>query len=269
MAYMTPFTHWRERDQLLLKSAEVQPNNLTLHIFSTWSLRNAGRTSEALAQAKLAVDTSPWDAASRWNLALALLQDGRAQDAANVVAEARRLHPRNVWLAFGDLFVAELSAPPSPRMFAIMDDPVWNGVPEAGIFPLLRGGYTTARSGDAATKRATADIVRDVGLRHPVAPSDVIGLLSALGDIDGAFLVADRFAAPANVEKPMAFQPFDTDSLFAPSGAALRRDPRFMRLAARLGLVDYWRSTGHWPDFCNNDQLPYDCQVEAARLARR
>jgi hypothetical protein len=39
-----------------------------------------------------------------------------------------------------------------------------------------------------------------------------------------------------------------------------------MRLAARLGLVDYWRSSGHWPDFCADPGLPYDCKAEAARL---
>jgi hypothetical protein len=52
----------------------------------------------------------------------------------------------------------------------------------------------------------------------------------------------------------------------------MRRDPRFMALAARIGLVQYWRSTGRWPDFCSTQQgLPYDCRTEAARvkLARR
>jgi len=38
-------------------------------------------------------------------------------------------------------------------------------------------------------------------------------------------------------------------------------------LAQRLGLVDYWRSTGHWPDFCAEPGLPYDCKAVAAKLA--
>ncbi len=40
-----------------------------------------------------------------------------------------------------------------------------------------------------------------------------------------------------------------------------------MALAARIGLVDYWRSTGEWPDFCFDPRLPYDCKAEAAKLA--
>jgi len=38
-------------------------------------------------------------------------------------------------------------------------------------------------------------------------------------------------------------------------------------LAARVGLVDYWRTSGHWPDFCFEPGLPYDCKAEAAKLA--
>jgi hypothetical protein len=40
-----------------------------------------------------------------------------------------------------------------------------------------------------------------------------------------------------------------------------------MKLAARAGLVDYWKTSGHWPDFCSMPDLPYDCRKEAARLA--
>ena len=39
-----------------------------------------------------------------------------------------------------------------------------------------------------------------------------------------------------------------------------------MPLAARFGLVDYWRTTGAWPDYCRDPDLPYDCKVEAAKL---
>jgi hypothetical protein len=41
-----------------------------------------------------------------------------------------------------------------------------------------------------------------------------------------------------------------------------------MQLAARFRLVDYWRSSGNWPDFCSDPGLPYDCRKEAARAAK-
>jgi hypothetical protein len=39
-----------------------------------------------------------------------------------------------------------------------------------------------------------------------------------------------------------------------------------MRLAKRLGLVDYWERSGKWPDFCIEADLPYECKDEAAKL---
>jgi hypothetical protein len=63
-----------------------------------------------------------------------------------------------------------------------------------------------------------------------------------------------------------SFQPHvDTAALFRPSFAAVRADPRFMHVAARLGLVRYWRDTGYWPDFCASEQLRYNCKAEAAK----
>jgi hypothetical protein len=55
--------------------------------------------------------------------------------------------------------------------------------------------------------------------------------------------------------------------LFRPGLSSTRQDPRFMAIAARIGLVRYWRSTGNWPDFCMQPGLPYDCKAEAAKYA--
>jgi hypothetical protein len=61
--------------------------------------------------------------------------------------------------------------------------------------------------------------------------------------------------------------PFEFRYLFIPHMRAVRTDSRFMPLAARLGLVDYWLESGQWPDFCHDEKLPYDCK-EAALAAR-
>jgi hypothetical protein len=54
--------------------------------------------------------------------------------------------------------------------------------------------------------------------------------------------------------------------LFRPVTNGARQDPRFLQVAKRLGLLDYWRSTGKWPDFCFAPDLPYECKAEAAKL---
>lgn len=84
-------------------------------------------------------------------------------------------------------------------------------------------------------------------------------MLALEGDVDGAFVEADRALSSPNV-----FMGF----LFFASTKALRSDPRFMALAEKAGLTDYWRSSGHWPDFCAEPGLPYDCKAVAAAQAR-
>ena len=44
--------------------------------------------------------------------------------------------------------------------------------------------------------------------------------------------------------------------LFHASMPELRNDPRFVPLCARLGLAEFWVSTGQWPDCV--DEVPYD-----------
>jgi hypothetical protein len=48
-------------------------------------------------------------------------------------------------------------------------------------------------------------------------------------------------------------------------GAAFRADRRFPTFCARVGLVDYWRTSGHWPDCA--DEVPYDFKAECEKAA--
>jgi hypothetical protein len=38
--------------------------------------------------------------------------------------------------------------------------------------------------------------------------------------------------------------------------APFRADPRFMELAERIGLLDYWRIGDNEPDFCATERAP-------------
>jgi hypothetical protein len=58
-----------------------------------------------------------------------------------------------------------------------------------------------------------------------------------------------------------------SDVLFRSGMEDLRRNPAFMPFAARMGLVDYWRNSGKWPDFCTDIKLPYDCRAAATKVA--
>jgi hypothetical protein len=91
-----------------------------------------------------------------------------------------------------------------------------------------------------------------------INPSAVVSRLSQLGAVDAAFEAAGK-ATPADT--------LETEPLFRPANAGMRRDPRFMPLMAKVGLLNFWRKTGKWPDFCEAADRPYDCRAVAAKLA--
>jgi hypothetical protein len=57
---------------------------------------------------------------------------------------------------------------------------------------------------------------------------------------------------------------YRTSLLFQAGMPEMRNDPRFVSLCARLGLVEYWMTTGKWPD-CT-DEVPYDFKAECAKV---
>ncbi|MGE0822730.1 MAG: hypothetical protein AB7G75_10415 [Candidatus Binatia bacterium] len=52
--------------------------------------------------------------------------------------------------------------------------------------------------------------------------------------------------------------------LFQDGMPELRNDPRFARLCARLGLVEFWMATDKWPDCV--DEVSYDFKAEGAKV---
>ena len=119
----------------------------------------------------------------------------------------------------------------------------------------------------AAKTRSPADLAKARTLLL-AQPGDNPGVLTArmtgqssLGFVDDAFATADRWASLVGKANNNYF-------LFEPLFAPMRRDPRFIELSARLGLLRLLApKTGHWPDFCTDPGLPYDCKAVAAKLA--
>jgi TolB-like protein len=94
-------------------------------------------------------------------------------------------------------------------------------------------------------------------------------LAAQLGFVDEAYALAARakFGPSGSPDDEMGSNAYATTRLFFPEFTAFRNDPRFVRLCARLGLVEYWMTSGHWPD-CVEEVAPhYDFKAECARVA--
>ncbi|MBV9062454.1 MAG: hypothetical protein JOY77_05950, partial [Alphaproteobacteria bacterium] len=91
-------------------------------------------------------------------------------------------------------------------------------------------------------------------------PLSALPSIVHLGRIDAAYDYVNRPAVIAWLLRG------DTYVLFRVHMRPFLFDRRFMAFADRIGLLRYWQTSGHWPDFCRDKELPYDCQAEARRL---
>ena len=91
-------------------------------------------------------------------------------------------------------------------------------------------------------------------------------LHGALGQVDDAL----EYSRRALEEGASSENRGATIHLFYPEMAEARGDPRFWALADGVGLVDFWRGYGRWPDFCYDRAAPMDCpaMADAAVAAR-
>jgi hypothetical protein len=100
---------------------------------------------------------------------------------------------------------------------------------------------------------------------------DCLVIAAELGETDAVMEIALRaqLGLPRGEADPRGASANDPALLFMPFSRCIRRDPRFVQVCARLGLVDYWRTTGEWPDCVAETQPHYDFKAECARIAAR
>jgi adenylate cyclase len=86
-----------------------------------------------------------------------------------------------------------------------------------------------------------------------------------LGLVDAAYRLADtaRLGPAGTSDDVMGPDGYRPSLLFQVGMPELRSDPRFPRLCARLGLVEFWTTTGKWPDCA--DEVPYDFEAECTK----
>ncbi len=85
---------------------------------------------------------------------------------------------------------------------------------------------------------------------------------SLIGMSDAAYPVLDRlpFGPKGAKGDPLGMMGCRAHLLFTPANKDGRNDARFVKLCARLGLVEFWLTTGIWPDCA--DEVPYDFRAQ-------
>jgi len=255
-----PRSNWAERQRLLSRGLALDPNNAALAARQGLVLVGEGRLKEAAIFQRRAVALDPASANAAAELGDTLAATGSLLQAARVLIRAHRLWPQNGHVT-GVLFANTALSGHVREAIAMLGDPSVEATgAEAPEQAVWRQALEALDSGSADKKAKARAALRDAVRTHVVWAPDAVRGLSTLGDVDGAIAVAETFAS----QHP----DYEPTYLFKSGAGAMRRDPRFMQLAQKLGLTTWWRAQNRWPDFCSEPGLPYDCRAEAARLAR-
>jgi TolB-like protein len=227
-----------------------------------WYLRTTGRVRESLEETERAYRLNALDPMTANTLALARMAAGRVADAVPVyedllvrvpdmsfpVSSLLRAHAlQQDWAAVDR--VLELAAKRELREF------------QDGL-PFIRAKRDPTPENIGAWRSALEANVRRTG------GIDVAQLVYAahLGLIDLAYeLAGSACLGPIGTSDDiMGPDGYRTSLLFMSGMPEMRNDPRFARLCARLGLVEFWMTTDQWPDCA--DEVPYDFRAECARV---
>lgn len=234
------------------RAVEAEPQTYQIRTLRSYSLQSVGRNQAAVDDAAEAVELNPLSPSPQARYIAALTYDGRFSQVRSELDKALKTWPNSHELLgaaysfhyrYGDPKVAEQLMP------RVLDSS------DADMQPARK--IIAARIDPTPAKIETAvAIMRDAEQDQPQFGNYYLLAAGMFGRTDEVFaLLSDP-----------RFKPYiESEILFRPDFAHVRADPRFMQVAAELGLVSYWRTSGQWPDFCIDEKLHYDCKAEAAK----
>ena len=258
-----PETYWAEYmlvgEYDLVRAAEVldravrdNPDDPAVAGMQVPLLRRVGRLKEALDASKRAAGHDILDPGRAAEYIELLAYSGHFDTALQEINKAEKLWPGTrpliesrfrYYLRYGD----------PKEALHILHSGIY---PDPGAFEsFLKARIDPSKEN---VDRAIADAQARIG-QSPRAVGWLVQALAEFGCEDAIYPIIEGPGGKSAL--------YLSDALFRPQFRRLRQNPRFMKSAKNIGLVDYWQKSGKWPDFCFEPGLSYDCKKEASRLA--
>jgi tetratricopeptide (TPR) repeat protein len=250
-AGLEPPQNFLSKLSLLDRAIEIDPDNADLYRRRADELASVGRMKVATSDAARALQLDPFSLDSQYDYIFLLADSGEIEQATEQL-NARAMKWSGLAFA-GSLNFAFYEFLGDPKQaFAIYQDGVSvTPSPADEDFILARIDPTPAK-----IQRAI-DEFRVNSAQHPRRQIDLLQILGEFGRVDEAIDLMLHYTGPDTIIG---------GKIFRPSMRNVWRDARSMDAAAHLGILRYWKDSGHWPDFCFEPDLPYDCKKVAAKV---
>jgi len=260
---LLPAYNHRAREAILLRGIQIakHPKEPLGGLYSAEGrlLDDVGRLRESESLKLVAHATDEWGAPKTAQLARAYANMGNLQAARDWLQKGIQLWPNHSGVRRVQRYVAAFYEPPSEALAAFdrLDAQDPSGREQDAVWR----AYVDARSGHGnGLKKSTIQRIGKAADRGLIALENGIMMYAGLGASDEAIA-----AANSALDRQQHLQPW---FLFTPITRNLRQDPAFVPLAARMGLISYWRDTGKRPDFCTDPARRSECTPQLLAALR-
>jgi DNA-binding winged helix-turn-helix (wHTH) protein len=261
-----------ERERLLRRALSLNPDFDLADMQLGDTMLSVGRTEEGAALVKRGGQLDPMSDAVESSVTAELFWAGRLEDSTQVLDHLSQVWPDSIWTPISRYAIAYLSG--DMQQVLALDQRYHLSVQGGGQRALT---VEAARARDPASVQRLADDCTSLYSGNATKTDGWVCLvaMTRFGRLDDAFRLAaigfpdHRSFAPPGADAWIVSRLPDTPPLsllFSPAMKPFRDDPRFWDVAVRTGLVNYWLTTGSWPDFCQ-PQLE-SCKRLAAAAAK-
>jgi DNA-binding winged helix-turn-helix (wHTH) protein/tetratricopeptide (TPR) repeat protein len=253
-----------EAERWLVRGLQSAPTFAYLSMRECRFLTEVGRARDALAYCQRALAQHPYSEPIGHSYARALWAARDAAGAHRAIDRAAALAPDHAVTRSVRFELAAFSGKAAEAR-TLLRDPATRPIDVQGdgavVFELYLRQYGHWSSGE---RISLASELRKLVHSGDLPLDLAVMALASIGKQDDAF---DLLRAP-EIDQILLIK--GSAFLFQPVTRALRADPRFWTAAADLGLAQYWKSSGNWPDMCGQELSLKTCQSQVDRsLAAR
>ncbi|HRP09743.1 MAG TPA: adenylate/guanylate cyclase domain-containing protein [Terricaulis sp.] len=254
-ALLAPAGDFGAREARIVRALAVEPDLAAAHMAHAHWFLELGRSREALGAARRGVALDPLNPDYWAELAPILSANGFQRDNDELRTRMYRVWPQSGPAWYNRFLNSAFNSDPNDALRMLDDVGAGPAFFHAEAVRRWRAFLQARRAGDAMQTRAAAAGMRTL-IPGKESRLSVAAVLSMVGDIDAAIdVVSGAFS-----------HGYAPSAIFLPPYANMRRDRRFIELMKDTGLIQFWRESGRWPDFCAAPDLTYNCQEEAARV---
>jgi DNA-binding winged helix-turn-helix (wHTH) protein/tetratricopeptide (TPR) repeat protein len=251
--------NWLSIERELRDALEFSPKESEVNLGLALTLWAAGRIREALDHMKLIFSLAPTPGIYMFRATL-LWSAGRQEELDSILDEATKLYPTHFGVWFTRFYAEMMGGRPEAALALAADttNRPTNIDPEEidSVVRVAKAIQSRSQPDTIAVTREWMERAR----RGAGYAENAAQFMATLGRFDEAFAVLRAYyfsegfdCGEVRFERATgSFTPRNdrqTYFLFNPGFASLRADARFNELAERLHLTDYWRASGHLPDY--------------------